>query len=70
MISIVSIMMIVGVVSIVSTIVPTAIEITISIAFTEVGSLVEMSSVVLAIVELPLTVFLLPYVVVQSNRLV
>jgi hypothetical protein len=47
-----------------------AIGITISIAFTEVGSLVEMSSVVPAIVELPLTVFLLPYVVVQSNRLV
>jgi hypothetical protein len=63
-------MMIIGVVSIVSTIVPTAIEITIPIVFTEVGSLVEMSSMGLAIAVLPLTVFLFPYVVVQSNRLV
>jgi hypothetical protein len=43
---------------------------TISIAFRGVVSLVGMFGVSLAIVELPLTVFLLPYVVVQSDSLV
>jgi hypothetical protein len=37
---------------------------TVSIALREVESLVGMSSVGLAIVELSLTIFLLPYVVV------
>jgi hypothetical protein len=47
-----------------------AIGVTISIALREVESLMGMSSVGLAIVELLLTVFLLPYVVVESNNLV
>jgi hypothetical protein len=47
-----------------------AIGVTISIASIGVESLMGMSSVGLAIVDLPLTVFLLPYVVVQSNSLV
>jgi hypothetical protein len=46
------------------------IGVTVSVSSRGVGPLAGMFSVVLAIVELPLTVFLLPYVVVQSNSLV
>jgi hypothetical protein len=70
-VTIASIVISIGVVSLVSAIVPMAIGITtISIAFRGVVSLVGMFSVSLAIVELPLTVFLLPYVTVQSDNLV
>jgi hypothetical protein len=69
-ISIASIVMTIGLVSIGSTIVPMAIDVTISTAFRGVVSFAGMFGVGLAIIDLPLMVFLLPYVVVQSNRLV
>jgi hypothetical protein len=63
--------MTIGVVSLVSTIVPMAIGVvTISISSRGVVSLVGVFSVSLAVAKLPLTVFLLPYVVVQSDSLV